>query len=92
MGQAFDKGIMLVMSLWDDYDVDMLWLDSSYPVDESVDKPGVARGTCGSTPVFQATSSLTLQVPQSYTLISVLGHLARPTLVPRSQGNSLIWP
>lgn len=24
----------------------MLWLDSSYPVDASTSKPGVARGTC----------------------------------------------
>jgi len=35
----------LVMSLWDDHAVDMLWLDSIYPpTDEG--KPGAARGRC----------------------------------------------
>merc|ERR1711981_1329593 len=29
--KAMDKGVVLVMSLWDDHDVNMLWLDSIYP-------------------------------------------------------------
>jgi cellulose 1,4-beta-cellobiosidase len=28
MGEAFDRGVVLVMSLWDDHYADMLWLDS----------------------------------------------------------------
>ena len=27
MGEAMDRGLVLVMSIWDDYDVQMLWLD-----------------------------------------------------------------
>merc|ERR1711933_226444 len=33
------------MSLWDDHYANMLWLDSTYPVDST--DPGAARGTCG---------------------------------------------
>eukprot|EP01133_Synstelium_polycarpum_P011953 gene11953-13929_t len=47
MGEALSKGMVLVMSLWDDYDASMLWLDSSYPTTKStLNKPGVARGSC----------------------------------------------
>lgn len=31
MGEAMKRGMVLVMSLWDDHDVNMLWLDSNYP-------------------------------------------------------------
>lgn len=44
MGDAMDDGMVLVMSLWDDYDVDMLWLDSTYPTDKTT--WGGPRGTC----------------------------------------------
>ena len=46
MGGSLDRGMVLVMSLWDDHDVHMLWLDSTYPPDKSPSSPGVARGTC----------------------------------------------
>jgi len=46
MGEALDRGMVLALSLWDDTQVDMLWLDSSYPTDVSPTKPGVARGPC----------------------------------------------
>jgi cellulose 1,4-beta-cellobiosidase len=46
MGDALDRGMVLVMSLWDDSLSDMLWLDSDYPLDKSVDEPGVSRGPC----------------------------------------------
>ncbi|KAL0953573.1 hypothetical protein HGRIS_004789 [Hohenbuehelia grisea] len=46
MGQAFTKGMALVLSIWDDHDVNMLWLDSNYPLDKDASTPGVARGTC----------------------------------------------
>lgn len=43
---ALAKPMVLVMSLWDDHYSNMLWLDSTFPVDEDPEKPGVARGTC----------------------------------------------
>jgi len=46
MGKAMDNGMVLVMSLWDDYSVNMLWLDSDYPTTKSASSPGVARGSC----------------------------------------------
>jgi len=46
MGNAFENGVVLVMSLWDDYAAYMLWLDSDYPTDAPTTQPGVARGTC----------------------------------------------
>ncbi|KAL5330528.1 hypothetical protein ACEPPN_000045 [Leptodophora sp. 'Broadleaf-Isolate-01'] len=44
MGKALKAGMVLVMSVWDDHYANMLWLDSTYPVDST--KPGAARGTC----------------------------------------------
>lgn len=46
MSQALNAGMVLVMSVWDDHHSNMLWLDSSYPVDADASKPGIARGTC----------------------------------------------
>jgi cellulose 1,4-beta-cellobiosidase len=46
MGDAMDDGMVLVMSIWDDYTAQMLWLDAPYPPDADPDAPGVTRGTC----------------------------------------------
>jgi len=46
MGSSLSKGHVLVMSLWDDHSVNMLWLDSTFPTDKDPSAPGVARGTC----------------------------------------------
>jgi len=46
MGAALDRGMVLVLSLWDDTDVSMLWLDSAYPTTAPPRKPGVLRGPC----------------------------------------------
>jgi len=46
MGKSFEKGMVLVMSIWDDHTASMLWLDGSYPLDKSPSTPGVARGAC----------------------------------------------
>ena len=46
MSASLDHGMVLVMSLWDDSAVYMLWLDLNYPPDKSPTTPGVARGTC----------------------------------------------
>jgi cellulose 1,4-beta-cellobiosidase len=44
MSKAFDAGMVLVLSLWDDHYSNMLWLDSTYPTDKS--GPGYDRGSC----------------------------------------------
>ncbi|KAI0316201.1 cellobiohydrolaseI [Amylostereum chailletii] len=49
LGDAFQAGMVLVMSLWDDHDVNMLWLDSDYPAGSSTSQPGIARGSCATT-------------------------------------------
>jgi cellulose 1,4-beta-cellobiosidase len=46
MGDQMESGMVLVLSLWDDYSVNMLWLDSDYPTDADPSTPGVHRGTC----------------------------------------------
>lgn len=51
ISSAMRNGMVLVFSLLGSYEDDYFWLDSDYPtdaVDPSV--PGVARGTCPSTP------------------------------------------
>ena len=50
MGEAMDRGMVLVISLWDDYANHMLWLDSDYPPNKSPSLPGVARGPCETWP------------------------------------------
>lgn len=45
MDKAMEKGMVLVMSLWDDHDVNMLWLDSTYPTNGTCGS-GACRGTC----------------------------------------------
>jgi cellulose 1,4-beta-cellobiosidase len=49
MGAAMNRGMVLVMSIWDDYDARMLWLDSSYPLDKDPSLPGIKRGDCATT-------------------------------------------
>ena len=46
MGDALGTGMVLSLSLWDDYAVNMLWLDSNYPLDKPATQPGIARGNC----------------------------------------------
>ena len=45
MGDVMDGGMVLVLSLWLDYEAHMLWLDSTYPAN-ATGAPGAARGTC----------------------------------------------
>lgn len=47
--------MVLVMSLWDDQAVDMLWLDSTYPTNDTAPTPGAARGTCATNSGAPAT-------------------------------------
>merc|ERR1712176_271405 len=36
----------MIFSLWDDVEVNMLWLDSAYPLDRPVTDPGIKWGDC----------------------------------------------
>lgn len=47
MSSAMSKGMVLVMSLWNDHYSNMLWLDSTFPTDST--KLGSERGTCAIT-------------------------------------------
>merc|ERR1712048_1081377 len=42
--RSVSKGLVLVMSLWDDHFANMLWLDSIYPTDST--DPTNYRGSC----------------------------------------------
>jgi cellulose 1,4-beta-cellobiosidase len=42
---ALRNGMVLALSIWDDQQAQMLWLDSTYPVNST--KLGAVRGTCG---------------------------------------------
>merc|ERR1711981_1344852 len=44
MGEALDRGMVLVISLWDDVAVNMNWLDAYMGDDSSA--PGALRGPC----------------------------------------------
>ncbi|GAM28417.1 hypothetical protein SAMD00019534_115930, partial [Acytostelium subglobosum LB1] len=68
MGEAIQGGMVLVMSLWDDYAVDMLWLDSSYPTNVPANQPGVARGGCSTT--SGSPSYVESQYPNAYVVYS----------------------
>jgi cellulose 1,4-beta-cellobiosidase len=43
ISEALGRGMILVFSIWEDSGGDMLWLDSTYPVNAS---PATARGPC----------------------------------------------
>jgi len=47
MSTALKNGMVLVMSLWDDHNSNMLWLDSTYPATKTA--VGGPRGTCSAT-------------------------------------------
>lgn len=51
MGDALERGMVLVMSVWDDYTAEMRWLDAPYRDGrgDSTSDPGVVRGTCSAT-------------------------------------------
>ncbi|KAJ7696199.1 concanavalin A-like lectin/glucanase domain-containing protein [Mycena rosella] len=48
MGITLQKGMVLALSLWDDHEADILWLDN-YPLNASATTPGVSRGPCSAT-------------------------------------------
>ncbi|KAJ4291096.1 hypothetical protein N0V90_010294 [Kalmusia sp. IMI 367209] len=46
VSKAMGRGMVLVFTITEDQDRQMLWLDSSYPLSASPTTPGVARGSC----------------------------------------------
>eukprot|EP00727_Mastigamoeba_balamuthi_P004573 m51a1_g14113 putative glycoside hydrolase (514) ;mRNA; f:131806-133416 len=67
-GEMLKRGMVLVMSLWHDHDVNMLWLDSNMPANADASKPGVARGTCATTSGVPA--DLERNSPSAYVVYS----------------------
>ncbi|KAH9474640.1 Exoglucanase [Psilocybe cubensis] len=47
MEAGLRNGMVLALSIWADHHANMLWLDSTYPVDSTA--PGAARGSCPTT-------------------------------------------
>lgn len=46
MGEDMDRGMVLVLSQWVDYEAHMLWLDSTYPTNSTPSDVGAVRGSC----------------------------------------------
>jgi len=46
MGEAMKRGMVLTLSMWDDHEVGMIWLDAKDPYPVPDGKKGAARGTC----------------------------------------------
>jgi len=46
MGKSLGRGMVLVLSLWDDMLTKMNWLDSTTPASRPASQPGVVRGPC----------------------------------------------
>ncbi|KAL2139208.1 hypothetical protein VTI28DRAFT_5496 [Corynascus sepedonium] len=67
MGKALAKPMVLVMSIWDDHAVNMLWLDSTWPLD-GAGKPGAERGDCPTTSGVPA--EVEAEVPNSNVVFS----------------------
>ncbi|KAJ5050870.1 uncharacterized protein L3040_002738 [Drepanopeziza brunnea f. sp. 'multigermtubi'] len=68
MSAAMSAGMVLSLSLWDDYAANMLWLDSTYPVTGNPATPGVGRGTCPTTSGVPA--DVEAASPNSYVIYS----------------------
>jgi len=83
MGESLDRGQVLAISLWDDVDVNMLWLDSAFPLDKPVTDPGVQRGNCpggeSSTPTYVRN-----KFPNGYARFTnaAIGEIGSTTTVP----------
>jgi len=76
MGEALDRGVVLVMSLWDDAEANMLWLDSQYPLNKDPSTPGVIRGPCQTTtgkPAFLRSKYPMARVRYSSVKVGTIG-------------------
>ncbi|TPX42314.1 hypothetical protein SeMB42_g05184 [Synchytrium endobioticum] len=64
MGDAMKKGMVMVLSLWDDSVAQMLWLDSNYHPGHDLTAPGAVRGTCNTTSGVPSESRLAYPTAQ----------------------------
>ena len=46
MGQSLDRGHAMIISLWDNTELNMLWLDSSFLLDKPRKDPCIKNGDC----------------------------------------------
>jgi cellulose 1,4-beta-cellobiosidase len=71
MGKGMGLGMVLVIGLWDDHYVNMLWLDATYSTDGDPESLGPARGEC------DVMSGVSVEVPGAQVVfrISSLGRL-----------------
>jgi cellulose 1,4-beta-cellobiosidase len=89
MGDSLDRGQVLTISLWDDVEVNMLWLDSAYPLDKPVTDPGIKRGECpggeSSTPTY-----LRENYPDGYVVFenAAIGEIGSTVKVPDTPSKS----
>jgi len=67
---AFENGLVLVLSLWGDYEAHMLWLDSTFPTDGDASQPGIERGPCAIE--TGNPDDLIVDVPDAYVKFSKL--------------------
>lgn len=91
MGAAFNTGMVLVLSIWDDYAVNMLWLDSDYPTTSPATQPGVARGTCSTTsgvPSVIEVSNASASVTYSNIRFGDIGSTYTPTTTSTPPGST----
>merc|ERR1712157_443101 len=86
MGESLDRGHVMVFSLWDDVEVNMLWLDSSFPLDRPETDPGIKRGECPggieSTPAY-----LRENFPDGYVTFknAAVGEIGSTYILPPTQ-------
>jgi len=80
--EALEKGLVLVMSMWDDHFANMLWLDSTYPVDSK--DPSMYRGHCS------ADSGLPADVEKDHAKASVVFSNIRYGRMGTTVDNSLV--
>ncbi|CAK0792250.1 unnamed protein product, partial [Prorocentrum cordatum] len=66
LGDALDRGMVLVMSIWDDTSVYMDWLDSTYPKGST--NVGAERGNC--TPGVSTPENVRKSNPHAYVTYS----------------------
>ncbi|KAH8690321.1 concanavalin A-like lectin/glucanase domain-containing protein [Talaromyces proteolyticus] len=68
VGKALSSGMVLVISVWDDYSASMLWLDSMYATNDTATTPGAKRGTCATTSGVPKT--VNADDPNAYVIFS----------------------
>merc|ERR1719203_817063 len=87
MGESLNRGHVMAISLWDDVGVNMLWLDSAFPLDKPATDPGVQRGDCPggeeSTPAYLRQNFPESWVSFQNAFVGPIGSfLSHPTQAP----------